>query len=551
VSGEPIGTLDPLAEARAALARQDWAGALDAAEAAGPAVDDDELAAAERFDMVAEATWWLGRLDDCIAAREEAYRRFDALGETRRAGQCAVWLWEHHAICARPAIAGGWLRRARRSLEGDVECVEYGSLLLREAETAHGGGDLSGAEALAADVIALGRSLRSADLEAEALQTRGRVRIDRGEVAGGMGDLDEAMLFAVEGRLGPFSTGKVYCSLISACEELGDLDRAAEWTGATLRWAEAHPFAIFPGICRVHRAVVLKRRGSLAEAEKEAARACDELRQSHVGNSAAAYAEVGDICRRLGELDRAEAAFAHAEELNGRPCGALALLRLAQGRTGAATGVITGCLRATTNPLARSTLLPMMVTVAIAGDDLEAADDALAELDEILVAFDLPILRATALATRGRLELARHDPAAITTLRAAVEAWQPLDIPYEEATVRTHLGQALRDAGEDEAAGETFAAAARLFDQIGARLDAELLGTAPKAVLPAGLTAREVEILRLIAGGLTNNEIAAELYLSAKTVSRHLSNIFTKIGVSSRAGATAFAFEHDLVDRSR
>jgi ATP/maltotriose-dependent transcriptional regulator MalT len=541
-------TSDGLGPVREALARHDWQAAFDAAGTVS--VDSPDLEA-DRSDMLAEAAWWLGRLDECIAARERAFLLFDELGDHRRAGQCAVWLWEHHAIGARPAIAGGWLRRARRALAADPLCVEHGALLLREAETAHGSGDLDGALALASQVVELGRTLRSPDLEAEALQTVGRVLIDQGQVADGMGHLDEAMLFAVEGRLGPYSTGKVYCSLISACEELGDLDRAAEWTEATMKWAQRHPFAIFPGICRVHRAVVLKRRGSLAEAEREAALACDELITSHVANSAAAYAEVGDIRRRLGELPRGEEAFEKAQQLCGRPCGGLALLRLAQGRVDTALSIVTGCLRETTNPLARSSLLPLFVHVAIAAEDLDAARNAHLELDEIATTFATPILGATALSTRGRLELAQGDGAAPSTLQRALESWQVLDVPYEVATVRTLLGQALRDSGDEAGAAESFAAAAELFDQIGARLDARLVFDDTRPALPAGLTEREVEVLRLIAAGMTNNEIAGELYLSVKTVSRHLSNIFTKIGVTSRAGATAFAFEHELVDTRR
>ncbi|HZN14940.1 MAG TPA: response regulator transcription factor [Acidimicrobiales bacterium] len=538
---------DELAAVRHALSRQDWQAAFDAATATEVRSPEVE---AERADLLAEAAWWLGRLDDCIASREVAYRTFDELGETRKAGQCAVWLWEHNAIGARPAIAGAWLRRARRALDGDTQCVAYGTLLLREAEVAHAGGDHDRAAALAEEVITLGRALRSADLEAEALQAKGRVLIDRGEVAEGMAHLDEAMLFAVEGRLGPFSTGKVYCSLISACEDVGDLDRAAEWTEATMTWAQQHPFAIFPGICRVHRAVVLKRRGSLAEAEREAALACDELLHSHVANSAAAYAEVGDIRRRLGELDRAEESFAVAQKLCGRPCGALALLRLAQGRIDAAVSIITGCLReSTANRLSRASLLPTFVHVAIAAGDIDGATGALAELEEIAAVYDTPTLRASALSTRGRLELAQDNAAAACeTLDEAVQVWEAIDVPYEVATARVLLGQARRATGDEAGATEAFAAAATLFDQIGAHLDARLVFDDTKPARPAGLTEREVEVLRLIAAGLTNNEIAAQLFLSAKTVSRHLSNIFTKIDVTSRASATAFAFEHGLVE---
>jgi ATP/maltotriose-dependent transcriptional regulator MalT len=541
-------TGDSLAAVRDALRSCDWQAALDAASAV-PA--QTALIDAERFDLLAEAAWWLGRLDECIAARERAYLMFDGLGEQRRAGQCAVWLYEHHAIAARPAMAGAWLQRARRALDHEPDCVELGALLLREAERAHGGGELDRAHALAGRVTALGRTLRSPDIEAEALQTTGRILIDQGRVAEGLSHLDEAMLFAVEGRLGPYSTGKVYCSLISACEELGDLDRAAEWTEATLKWARQHPFAIFPGICRVHRAVVLGRRGRLAEAEREAERACAELRGSHVGNSAAAFAEVGEIRRRLGDLDGADEAFAMARQLCGQPCGGLALLRLAQGRVDAARSIVDGCLQGATSMLARARLLPVCVHVAVAAADFDGARDALAELERIDSVYGIPYLRATVLSTRGRLQLAQGDSAATETLQRAVETWQALDIPYEIATARTLQGQALRAAGNGSAAADCFAAAVELFNRIGARLDARRVLVDRKPARPAGLTEREVQVLRLVAAGLTNNEIAGELQLSAKTVSRHLSNIFTKIGVTSRAGATAFAFENELVDASR
>lgn len=545
----PAGVSDPLHEARAAFARHDWTGAHDAASAAD--VGDDPRAEAERFDLLADAAWWLGRLDECTRARELAYLAYEELGDLRRAGQCAVWLYEHNAFHARGAIAGGWLRRARRALGNDPHCVEHGALVLRELEALHGGGALDQALELGRAMIDLGRRLRAPDLEAEALQAVGRVLIDRGDLAEGMGHLDEAMLFAVEGRLGPYSTGKVYCSLIGACEDVGDFDRAAEWTEATQRWSERHPFAIFPGICRVHRAIVLKRRGSLAEAEREAARACDELLHSRPVTSAQAWAEVGDICRRLGQLERAEEAFARAQEIGGAPCAAVALLRLAQGRVDAALAAVGSCIARATNPLGRAALLPTVVQVTVAAGDLGAAEEAAVELDGIAASFDVPMVHAAALVARGRLQLARGDAdAARVTLRDARDRWRELDVPYEAATAGTLLGQALRECGDAPGATTAFAAAAALFERIGAHLDAEQVigdGTVRRPVLPGGLTDREAEVLRLVATGLTNNEIAARLFLSAKTVSRHLSNIFAKIGVTSRSAATAFAFEHDLV----
>lgn len=547
----PAGGATALDEARAAVARHDWQRAYDVASTAS--VADEPAVEGERLDLLAEAAWWLGRLDECTQAREAAYRRYDDMGDRRRAGQCAVWLYEHHSFKGHAAIAGAWLRRARQSLEDDDQCVPYGALLLREAEVAHGQGRLDDALSLAEGVVALGRRLRSFDLEAEALQAAGRVLIDKGQPDEGMARLDEAMLFAVEGRLGPYSSGKVYCSLISACEDIGDYDRAAEWTEATQRWADDHPFSIFPGICRVHRASVLKRRGSLVQAEREAARACEELQHSRPVASAAAWVEVGDICRRLGELERAEAAFAKAQDINGSPCSALALLRLAQGQVAAANAIIKACVARASAPPARAALLPNYVQVAVAAGDLDDASAAVEELSHLLEEIDSPAGRAALGVARGRVLLAQGESArARDVLQDALERWRQLDVPYEAATTMTLAGQALRACGDEEVAAAAFRAAAASFDQIGARVvdDASSSPTSARA-LPAGLTDREIEVLLLVAAGLTNQEVAAALFLSVKTISRHLSNIFTKIGVTSRAAATAYAFEHGLVEASR
>jgi ATP/maltotriose-dependent transcriptional regulator MalT len=507
----------------------------------GGSLTDD----AGQLDAVADGAWWDGRLEECIEARQRAFHAYEVSGDTRRAGQCAVWLYEHHCFRNRTAMASAWLQRARRLLADDVDCVEHGALLLREAEIAHGSGRLDDAGAQATRALTLARSLGSPDLEAQALQTIGRVLNDGGDVERGLAHLDEAMLLAVEGRLDPYSTGKVYCSLISACEDVGDLRRAAEWTEATSEWAQQHPQAIFPGICRIHRANILDRRGALADAERELTRAATELLDSHLANAAAAFAEVGDVRRRLGDLDRAEEAFARSAELSGRTCAGTALLRLAQGRVDAAARIIAGCLAdLPPNRLARAKLMPVAAQVAIAAGDLDGAETSVRDLEATADAFDTPMLRAMATMARGRLQLARHDvDGAASTLRDALHRWQELEIPYEVATTRTVLAQALRDSGDEAGAQEFFASARSLFDQLGARLDAP--PSAP--ALPNGLTAREAEVLRLIAEGLSNKDIAAALHLSIKTVSRHLSNIFTKIGVSSRAAATAFAFEHDLV----
>lgn len=539
---------EELREALAAAASHRWSAVvdtLDGRRCADPAVD------AARLVLVADASWWLGRTEACIEAREHAYRIYTELGASREAGMCAVWLYEQHCQRARGSIGSAWLQRARRVLAADDGCVEHGALLLREAELAHGSGDLDDARAVADRALAMGRRLGSADLEGEALQTIGRVLIDQGEVAQGFAHLDEAMLLAVEGRLGPYSTGKIYCSLISACEEIGDLRRAAEWTEATTTWAEQHPLAIFPGICRIHRASVLDRSGAMQRAVDELNQACEELMGSHLANAAAAFAEVGDIRRRLGQLDQSEEAFTRAAELTGQPCAGLALLRLAQGRVDAAERIINDCLAGRSpNRLGRARILPAATQIAVAAGHVERADAAARELEETADAFATPALQAMAVLARGRVELAQGEVAsACASLRDAASRWHVLGVPYEAATARTVLAQAYREAGDEEAATAAFATARAAFEAIGARLGSPDGGRPAPAAGPApgGLSPREVEVLRLIAAGLSNKEIAADLRLSAKTVSRHLANIFTKIGVSSRSAATAFAFEHHVV----
>jgi ATP/maltotriose-dependent transcriptional regulator MalT len=301
----------------------------------------------------------------------------------------------------------------------------------------------------------------------------------------------------------------------------------------------------------VHRAAVLDRSGALADAEREASRACTELLSSHVPNAAAAFAEVGDIRRRLGDLGRAEEAFARSEELAGRPCAGTALLRLAQGRVDEASRIISGCVaELSPNRLARARVLPVAAQIAIAAGDTAAAKAVVTELDAIADAFETTELRAVSMVARGRLQVAEANPsAAVGTLHRALTLWQQLGVPYEVATTRTVLALAQRDAGDAAGAKASFASARALFEEIGVRLD-EADASEPRP-LPAGLTEREAEVLRLVATGLSNKDVAAQLHLSAKTVSRHVSNIFAKLGVSSRVAATAFAFAHDIADPQR
>jgi DNA-binding CsgD family transcriptional regulator/tetratricopeptide (TPR) repeat protein len=548
-----------LAAVRDALARHEWSSAYTSALAGTDLIahaegrsPDDELLAGDWLDTLAEAAWWVGRLDDCIAARERAYGCYDRAGATLRAGQCAVWLFHHWCFKGKRVIASGWLGRGRRALKGAPESPEYGYLLLYEAEAAHDRGDLERAAALAQEALDLGQRVRIPDLESQALQALGRLLIDEGRPAEGLARLDEAMLFAIEGRLSPLVTGKVYCSLVSACHDLGDIRRANEWIDAVGPWAESHPFTVFPGLCRLHRADLMQWRGDWQAAEAEARQACSELQDIFVPNAAAAHAEVGEICRRRGDLGAAEDAFARAEALDARPAAGLALLRLAQGRAEAASVIISGAIEETGwNRLARAWLLPVDVQVAVTLGDLGRAHASATELAATAGLFESPVLCAAAATATGRVEVAAGDPGACASLRSAVRQWSELDAPYEAATARVLLAQACLAAGDEDGVRASLASAESTFARLGATLDLHQVHALRAQVtptrLPCRLTGREAQVLRLVAAGHTNKAIAAELSLSDKTITRHLSNIFVKIGVSSRAAATAFAFEQQLV----
>ncbi len=534
-----------LSEARAALAGCDWSRARDILDATVCSTPTTE---GERLDELGEALWWLGRIDDCIDARQRAYALLEEFGPASRAGQVAIWLYEHHCFKGRMAMASGWLRRARRVLESETGRVEWGNLLLREAEEFHGDGDLLAAINASTEALHLGRELQSSDLEAEALQTIGRILVDQGRHREGMGHLDEAMLLAVEGRLGPYATGKVYCSLIGACEDVGDLRRAAEWTEAATRWSDHHPLAVFPGLCRLKRAEVLQRRGDWELAEREARLACEELASVKVSSAAAGWIEVGEIRRRIGDLVGAEEAFAHADELCCTPCSGMALLRLAQGNPKAAAGIIDDALGDAKIPLIRARLLPAKVQICVAAGRLADATDAADELEHIAAQYESDALVASAFSSRGRVQLAVADSSARATLRRAVERWQQLDVPYETASAQLLLGQACRSI--DDPAGEeaAFKSAIATFDRLGAAYDARHARQLCEVrTLPGGLSEREAEVLRLVAKGATNKDIARTLDLSDKTIARHLSNIFAKTGAPTRTAATAFAFESGIV----
>jgi DNA-binding CsgD family transcriptional regulator len=523
----------------------DWQEAFDALTA----LDATAPLGAEDLDALGEAAWWLRRIPECIAARERAFAAYLDAGQPREAALVGLRLFYTLSVRGDGAIATGWLRRSARLLADLPEGVEHGELKLAEARVARDGGGFDAELARAQEAITIGRRFHDADLVALGQYIEGRVLVKQGSVPDGMAILDDAMLAAVQGELGPMATGQVYCNVIAACQELGDLHRAGEWTEALRTWSESQPVSVFPGLCRVHRAEVMHLRGAWTEAEAEARRACAELTGVMPAFAAEANYEVGEVRRLLGDFADAEAAFRRASELGREPHPGLALVRLAQGRGDAAAAAVRSLLADEGNRLARAKLLPAQVEIAIAVGDLATAEVAVGELEEIALEYGSPALDAAAGTARGAFDLARDDATqALVSLRRAWKLWQALDCPFEAAEVRRLIGRACRAIGDDDGAELAIGGALAVFEQLGATYEAKrtaaLLGGRAGT---SGLTPREVEVLRLVAAGKSNREIADELTLSVKTVARHLENIFTKLGVSSRTAATALAYKRGIV----
>ena len=539
-----------LERGRDAYAREAWSDAYEALSAA----DRSAPLGAEDVERLSTAAYMIGRESDYFDLLARAHRAYLDGGRERDAFRCALWVGVTLASHGDMGRAGGWLGRAGRLLERqESPGVEHGYMLLPAVFQQEAGGDLEGAAATAGEAVAIAERFGDSDLFALAAHAQGHMLVEAGRLREGLPLLDEAMVAVTTGELSPIVSGIVYCGVILACRDAHEIRRAQEWTAALTRWCERQPDLVaFTGRCLVHRAEILQLRGDWADALTEAKRAQERCRQAE--NDAAA----GDACYRQGEIHRvrgdfeaAESAYREGSRHGHEPQPGLALLRLAQGRTDAAEAAIRRVLDETTAPGARAGVLPAYVQIMLAVGDPEAAGDACRELGVIADDQEGAAIGAMAAEARGRVALAGEDHrGALAPLRRAAQAWQQLDAPYEAARVRSLVALACRELGDEDTATLELEGARAVFEELEAapdlaRLD-ELALTAP-ADNPYGLTDRELEVLRHLSAGATNKAIAAELVLSVRTVDRHVRNIFTKLGVSTRAAATAYAHEHHVV----
>jgi class 3 adenylate cyclase len=471
-------TEDPLQAGRKAAAKHAWREAFDllAQADAGEPLGPHDLA------TLGEAAWWIGRNEACIGARERAFAAYLEDGDSTGAARMAVSLARDHRVRLEMGVARGWLLRAERLLADQPESAEHGWVLRMHAQQAAGDGDTERALETTRHALDIGMRIGDRDLQAIALHDEGEYLVRLGRVEEGLAKADEATVAAVGGELGPWATGIVYCNTISLSDALADYRRAGEWTEASMRWCERQSIAGFPGICRVHRADVIRLRGHWVEAEREARQACSELEDSGLLMFAGeGFYEVGTIRLRMGDLDAAEDAFRQAHEKGRDPEPGLALLRLAQGRGEVAQSAIRRAVDETTGRLDRAKLLPAAVEIAVTAGDLQFARAATDELDSIAEEFRSPALHAEAAMCRGSVELAGGDPAAACrSLKRSWQLWQEVDAPYEAARARVLLGRAYREQGDEEAALLELQTARAAFERLGAALDlrrvAELVG---------------------------------------------------------------------------
>ena len=537
------------ARGRESFERRAWADAVADLSAA----DRDAPLEPEDLERLATAAYLVGRDEDSVEVWERAHHELLRRGDVERAARCAGWAVFVLMNAGEFARGAGWLARARRLLDdGQRDCVEQGHLLVPAAMERAFADDWPAAYAISGEAAEIGVRFGDIDLVTLARNIQGRALIGQGKVVEGMSLLDEVMVGVLADEVSVIVAGVVYCSVIEACQEVFDLRRAQQWTAALSHWCDAQPDLVpFSGNCLLHRAELMQLHGAWPDAADAAQRACERLlRRAQPAVGAAVYQQA-ELHRLRGEFEQAQEAYQEASRWGREPQPGLARLRLGQGQVAAAEAAVRRVVDEAQDPLARSRLLPALVEVMFETGDAGTARAAADELSKLARDLDAPLLRALAAQAQGTVLLLEGDArAALGALRDAWTAWQELRVPYESARVRVLTGLACRQLGDEETAEMELDAARWAFEQLGALPDVARAAalTGRTAAKPAGgLTARELEVLRLVATGKTNRVIAGDLFLSEKTVARHVSNIYAKLGVSSRAAATAYAYEHDLV----
>jgi DNA-binding NarL/FixJ family response regulator len=542
-----MAVADRAARARGAFERRTWGEAFDQLSAAHREGELD----ADDLERLAVAAYMVGRDGDCEDAWLAAHLAWLRSGEPERAARCAFWQALGLFFRGDLAPAMGWVARGGRLLEGcRPESVEQAWLRMLTALPRLFEGEADAYSSFV-DAGKIAERLPDPDATMFARLGRGYALILQGRVAEGMALLDEVMISVTADDVAPILAGIAYCQVIALCQAVFDLRRAREWTDALTRWCDSQPDLVpFRGNCLVHRCEIFQLQGAWTDALDSARRACEVLAGPPAWDMlGSAYYQLAEIQRLRGELAEAEESYRQASMAGRDPEPGMSLLQLALGRTDLALPSIRRALDEAQDPIARSRLLPAFVEVMLESENVEAARAAADELAGIAAQLGAPYLDALAADASGAVLLAEGDPrTALAKLRTAQRLWRELEAPHQVARVRALIAVACRELGDGAGAELEFEAARGVLEGLGASPDLERLARLAGSSRPgAPLSRRENEVLTLVATGKTNRAIATELFISEKTVARHVSNIFTKLGLSSRAEATAYAYKHGLV----
>ena len=546
-----------LERGRACYERGDW----DDAFVALTVADQCGKLAPQDLERLAWSAGLTARDEQMLATQERLFHAWLAEDKPVAAARAAFWLGFRLLALGEAGRSSGWLSRTRRLVElHGQECVEQGYLLLPDSQRLLSAGKFAEANECAARAARIGERFSERDLVSFARSLQARALFGEGDIERGLALMDEVMVAVSGGELSPVVTGIVYCTAIASCQRFFALDRVRDWTSAMTRWCEARPqLGMFTGNCLVHRAEALELNGAWSEALAEAARAAERCVRSIerivAGNARYRQAE---IHRLRGDFTSAAAAYHEASRAGYEPQPGIALLRLMQGDARGAANVSRRAVAATSERLARIRLLPAHVEIMLAVGDLDAARTASAELLQTAQAVKTEVLAAIAAHASAAVHLAEGRPGLVLgPARRAFVTWLNHGAPYLAARLRVLMSRACIALCDRESARIELQCAGEVFEKLGAlpdlvvvreliaKLDLETQAAADPS--GHGLSERELQVLKLVATGKTNKAIARELSLSERTIDRHLGNIFTKIDVSSRAAATAFAYKNTLL----
>lgn len=540
---------DTIEKGREAFSRKDWVKAYKLFSAV---YTDPEMEPAD-LEQLATAAYLTGNDADCIEFWTLAHQEYLNNNRQKKAAYCAFWTGFILFMKGESARGSGWFSRANRLLnEYKKECVENGFMLIpqalgylqkREAETAFNLFKKAGEIAV---------HFKNKDLLTLSRLGRGQALIQQENFAEGRELLDEAMVAVVSEEASPVVAGIVYCAVIDACRKSSDLDRAREWTTAFSRWCDKQTGLIpYRGQCLVRRAEIMQIHGEWTDAMAEVQKAFELVPRSIPPATGNAFYCKAELFRLQGEFVKAEEAYRQANQWGRKPQPGLALLRLAQGKQEAAVSSIRSIEKEKKDPLSRSSILPAFIDIMLETHDIPAAETAAKELQAIADSLNSPYLQAVAVRAHGHLLLVNNNPRqALDKLLLAWSRLKGMEAFYESARTRVLIGRAYMELGDQYTAEMELDAACWMFRKLNAAHDLEMAGKFTKRSGESetfGLTPRETEVLCCLATGKTNREIASDLFISERTVDRHVSNILAKLNLSSRAAATAFAFEHKII----